>query len=357
MKFYRTLKNSSGDSVPRYCITYGYDQKDVVNFMKVFHEYDSKTGSFRPFDFTLTTFWGEAAENAGYASTRKYGLWENGNLIGLFQGLIRKKLFYKSLVAGSTSGNGIAMVPDFSSGMIRLFLLKILKREKPSAFSIFSPISLNLSSFSERANYTLYINLDLGVEEIFQNMRKKTRNRVKKARKSGVTVDFSNSIKDLREAYNVIYSTSTLRSIPALPWRYIVKLHDCFQGNGCKSMVALGYVQGETVLSAAHLIGFDKKLVLWQAGSTEKGYKLNVGSLLQAEVIEHSKNLGYLIYDMGGTDPKNPIYAGIHRFKSGFGGSLIANIVIQKNAFYIPFVLRAYNLFKSKNRVIASNSW
>lgn len=336
--------------MPRYSIEYGYDQKVVTDFMKAVHESDSRIGRFRPFDFTLTTSWGEAAEKAGFASSHRYVMLENQNPIGLFQGIVRKKLFYKGLVAGSTSGNGIAMLPDFSLETARPFLLEVLKRERPSVFSIFLPVSVDLPSFSEKANYTLYVDLKLEVEKIYENMGKKTRNRVKKARKDGITVDFSSSIKDLREAYSVISSTSALRSIPELPWRYIEKLHECFQNNGCESMVALGYADGDTALSAAHLIGFDKKMVLWHAGSTDKGYKLNVGSLVQAEVIEHSKNSGYLVYDMGGTEPDDPGYAGIHMFKSGFGGSLISNVVVQKSAFYMPYAIKAFNLFKRQNR-------
>jgi len=333
--------------VERYYIKCGYDQEDVASFMKVSHEYDSKTGSFRPFDFTLTTFWGEAAEKAGYASQRRYVLLEDGNPIGLFQGLIKTKFIYKGLVAGSTSGNGIAILPSISLSVVRPFLLRILKRERVSALSIFTPVSLNIPRFTEETNYTLYVNLDLDEEEIFRNMKKKTRNRVKKARKSGVMVVFSSSIKALKKAYDVINSASTLRSFSTFPWRYAVRLHEYFQSNGCESVVALSYRDGETVLSAAHLVGFDKKLVLWQAGSTEKGYKMNAGSLIQAEVIERAKNLGYLIYDMGGTDPENPIYAGIHRFKSGFGGSLIANTIVQKSPLYVLFFREVYSLFKS----------
>jgi hypothetical protein len=334
--------------VSQYRIQSEFDQEDMRTFLDVFHETSSNEGVFQPLDFTLTTSWREAAEKASYASAIRYIMYKNGKPVGLFQGLVQKKLFYKSLLAGSTSGNGIAMLKGSSLNLMKHFLLQILKREKFSAVSIFVPTPASIPGFSEKANYTLYIHLNRDIDELFKKMEKKTRNRVRKARKLGVTVDFSTSQKALREAYNVIHHTSAMKSISAFPWRYTVRLHECFQGNGCESMIALGYAGGEAVQSAAHLIGFDKKIILWQAGSTEKGYKLNVGSLLQAEIMEHSKNSGYLIYDMGGTDPNDPIYAGIHRFKSGFGGSLIANQIVSRNAFYVPIFRRAYSLFMNE---------
>lgn len=330
-----------------YSVQQGYDQEHVARYMKCLHEHNVRTGSFQRLDFTLTTFWGEAASKANYASPIRYILLENGNPVGLFQGLVQKKLFYKGLLAGSTSGNGITILPSLLPNVMKSFLLRILEKEKFSLLSIFTPTSLGILGFPEKRNYTLYIYLDKDINEISRNMKKKTRNRVRKARKSGVSVEFSVSTKALKQAYDVILSTSTLKSFSHFPRRYVEKLHECFQGTCSESVVALGYEQDETIISAAHLIGFDKKLILWQMGSTEKGYKLNAGSLMQARIIEWAKSEGYLLYDMGGTHPKSPVYAGIHRFKSGFGGSLVANTIIQKNAFYMPFIRQAYDIYKN----------
>ena len=321
-----------------FSIKSGYGEKDVEDFINAFHD----VGEFKPFDFTLTTFWGEAASKAAFASERRYVLLKDGDPIGVFQGLVEKKLFYKNIRAGSTSGNGIAVLPGFSKDIMCFFLQEILKRERFSDYSIFTPFSLNLRNFLEKLHYTLYIDLTLEMDKIFQNMDKKTRNRVRKAEKLGVAVDFDDSLDALKKAYNVISLTSTERLFSTPPWSYTVSLHESFKRDGCHSIVASSYGENGDVASAAHLIGFDRKMVLWQAGSTEEGYKLNAGSFVQAEVIKWSKGHGYLIYDMGGTNPKESIYAGIHRFKSGFGGSLVTNTHLQRRAFYVPLAARIH---------------
>jgi len=325
----------------------GYGESDVLDFMKVLHEYDFRMGFFQPFDFTLTTAWGEAAEKAKLASPRRYMLLEDENIVGLFQGLVYRKFFYKGMRAGSTSGNGILLHPQISISATRFFINKILDQERLDSFSMFAPNRVGISGFIEKPNYTLHIRLDMDMDKVFLKMDKKTRNRVRKAEKLGVSVSFSRAISALKEAYHVIGLASSLRSFSIPSWQYTTKLHECFQKVGCESIIALSYGKSDVVTSVAHLIGFDKKLVLWQAGSTEEGYNSNAGSLIQAKAVEWAKQHGYLLYDMGGTDPDDPVYAGIHMFKSGFGGNLVTNKLIEKNAFYIPLLKGAINSLKN----------
>lgn len=337
--------------VGNYRIECGYDEALVAYFMKLLHERDSVEGRFRPFDFTLTTFWGDAAEKADTATPHRYVLLRNGDPIGLFQGLIDKTLFYRDLHAGSTSGNCIILLPGFSQETMRNFFVKVVAQLKVQGVFAFVPVSLGIPGFSERRNYTFYVDLSLNLDDIFRNMDKKTRNRVRKAEKTGVAVRFSNSLKGLETSYQLINLTSSQKSLFGPTWRYTTELHQCFQGHGRESFVALSYAGDEKVVSVAHLLGFDRKLVLWQVGSTEQGYKLNAGSLVQAQIISWAKDRGYLIYDMGGTNPYISLYAGIHRFKSGFGGELITNLVLEKTPFYVP-LYRRFRKLSEKMRLM-----
>jgi hypothetical protein len=53
-------------------------------------------------------------------------------------------------------------------------------------------------------------------------------------------------------------------------------------------------------------------------------------------IIEWGKDHGHVVYDMGGTDPSDG--AGVHTFKSGFGGKLTSNIHIERNAWHLPIL-------------------
>ena len=322
-------------------IKQGYDKNDVRGFMKILHSL-TEQDNFQPFDFTLTTFWGEAAAKSRFASERRYVLLKNEDPIGLFQGLAQKRAFYKSMRAGSTSGNGIIMLPSFSNDDLSFFIAQILKQERFSDLAIFAPSSLQVSHFAARFNYSLCINLALDVDGIFRDMDKKTRNRVHRAEKDGVQVEFSDSSKAFMDAYKVISLASEDDAYSIPPLSYNMQLHECFKQEGYSVFALSHRKDSEKVVSAAHLIGFDKKLVLWQAGSTEEGYRLNAGSLVQAEIIKWAKAHGNLIYDMGGTNPREGVYSGIHWFKSGFGGSLVTNKLLLKRAFYVPTAANIY---------------
>ena len=333
----------------QYNIKSGYNEDRVMDFMKVYREQYSDVDRYEPFDFTLTTFWGEAAESANLAIPRRYIFLKDGNTVGLFQGLVRKILFYKGLRAGSTSGNGLAILPCISKKELGLFLERILSRHRYASFSVFVRGSEGIQGFSKRTNYTFHIHLDHSLDLIWNRMDKKTRNRVRKAKKLGMNVDFSGSAESLANAYGVIASTSRAKGFSSPPRSWTTMLHECFQRNGCESVIAVASVENNDVLSVAHLIGFDKKLILWQAGSTMEGYKSNAGSLVQSKIIEWGKDHHYLIYDMGGTNPYLPVYAGIHHFKSGFGGSLFMNTLLEKRSFYVRAFRPLYSLYKQSD--------
>jgi lipid II:glycine glycyltransferase (peptidoglycan interpeptide bridge formation enzyme) len=142
----------------------------------------------------------------------------------------------------------------------------------------------------------------------------------------------------------VIDSSAEEKQISSPPWRWTVNLHESFQRQGLESIIFSARIGEKGVVSSAHLIGFDRKLALWKAGSTEEGYRSNAGSLVQSKIIEWAKDNGYVIYDMGGTDPRLPVYAGIHRFKSGFGGDLVANTILEKTPFFVRALRPAYGL-------------
>jgi lipid II:glycine glycyltransferase (peptidoglycan interpeptide bridge formation enzyme) len=81
------------------------------------------------------------------------------------------------------------------------------------------------------------------------------------------------------------------------------------------------------IVAAAALLGYGKKVAWWKGGSSAEGYKTSAGNLLQLSAIDWAKRCGFEIYDLGGTDPARPNYAGIHEFKSSLGGTLVTSSV------------------------------
>jgi lipid II:glycine glycyltransferase (peptidoglycan interpeptide bridge formation enzyme) len=175
-------------------------------------------------------------------------------------------------------------------------------------------------------------------------MRKNTRWAIEKAQKNHVNIDVLHSTRALRQTYELVAANSRQKGflIPSLKW--LENIHDQFSNCG-DSVSVLASSEGN-LLSAAYFLGYDGKINWIMAGSTSAGNRKQAGSLVQMRIIEWAKTLGYGIYDMGGTDPSKPIYAGIHAFKSGFGGELVSNVRLTKKSLFQPLVVKLYTIYR-----------
>jgi len=318
--------------------------KAVENSVKnSFHDFYEQKQSFYSFDFPLAIEWGEAGRVQKYASEQlRYALFDGEKPIGLFQGLVNRKFLISTLAAGSTSGNGIIVYPTYGKRALAFFVSAILKKEGFSTTSIFVPSYVTLPGFSVKKNYTYHIDLAEPMENILSRMTKECRWAIRKAEKSQVKVEISDSEDLLEEAYSIVAHTANAKNVgaPSLDW--IRELHAKF--STCGHSISAIARHGCTPVSAGYFLGYDGKLSWFIGGSKSEGYKLQAGNVVQMKVIEWAKKHGYRIYDMGGTHPIDIRYSKIHKFKSGFGGCLASNYVLCRNEFYWPFLLRISGL-------------
>lgn len=325
----------------------GYSPEVVKQFIKEYHDFYSNYGSFQPFDLTLTTCWGNAAEEGNWASPHRYTLLDDDTVIGLFQGLVQKKFFFTSLLAGFTSGYGVVVHPQYpSKETLQFFLSKVFQQERHHAISqIFLPRLVDVPGYLQEKHYSIYLQLNVEFESIWKNMDKKRRNAIRKALREGIGVGVSSSISELKNAYKILRYTALRKSFAVPPWGYVSSIYEHIPEIGGKALVFTAYKDG-IPLSVALILGFDKKLMLWKAGSTVEGYRKNAGSLVQIKIIEWGIENGFLIYDMGGTNPYKSMYSGIHRFKSSFGGKLVSNVLLYREKPYYNPLNSIYSFYR-----------
>jgi hypothetical protein len=308
-----------------------------------FHDFYERKNSFYSLDFPLTIEWGEAGRVQKYArGPLRYVLFDGEKPIGLFQGSVNKKFFISTLAAGSTSGNGMIIYPTYGPVTLAFFVYAVLEKEKFSSASIFVPNYVKVPGLSVKKNYTYHIDLTEPMENIVSKMTKECRWAIRKAEKSLVQVEISDSDDLLEEAYSIVSHTANAKNVGIPSFRWILELHARFKACG-HSVSAVARHCREPV-SAGYFLGYDEKLNWFIGGSTSKGYKLQAGNLVQMKVVEWAKNHGYRIYDVGGTHPIDPRYVKIHKFKSSFGGCLVTNYVLYRDQFYMPFLLRVKGL-------------
>lgn len=166
---------------------------------------------------------------------------------------------------------------------------------------------------------TRVLDLSGSEEEILTQMKQKTRYNIRLSEKKGVKVTESD---DVEVFYDLLLSTSGKKTgyYPHEKSYYLT----LFKSLGGKGLVKIFVAQYQGVPLAAILVSFYGKTATYLHGGQGKT-KMNLMApyLCQWEAIKEAKKRGCSYYDFWGVsendDPNDP-WAGITRFKEGFGG-------------------------------------
>lgn len=169
---------------------------------------------------------------------------------------------------------------------------------------------------------TLVLDLTQSEEEMMSRMHKKTRYNIRLAEKKGVTVRFSTDPEDLQLFLNLAAEVQSRGSFCYHPASYYREMLKALAPAG---LLRLAIAEHEEKTLAAHLLIQFGDTVTYTHGSSSSSHKnLMAPHLLQWQSIKNAKKDGYEKYDFFGIAPKNADtnhpWAGITRFKLGFGG-------------------------------------
>lgn len=273
----------------------------------------------RKVDFTLTHAWSRAAEAARYGKGVRALLVKDGEVAALAQGIVRRRLGFRKLAFGSNSGVGEAWIDDPSDATE--CLLSLVRRTRPSVLEAFASAEHRLPGVRWEPAYSFEVDLRPSGEAILSKMHKEARYASRHAERAGVKVTTLEDLDGAKRAYALIDSAAEVRGFAVPPRTWSLALHREFREAGRQAAILA--TLGGTVVSTATLLGYGGKVAWWKGGSTEEGYRLNAGNLVQVEAVRWAKNAGFELYDLGGTHPTDPEYSGIHRFKASLGGRLV----------------------------------
>lgn len=188
---------------------------------------------------------------------------------------------------------------------------------------------------------SLYIDLSKTEDKLLSEMKQKTRYNIRLAEKKGVKTRLSKSEKDLNTFYEILKETAKRDGIGI----YKKEHYKVMLEGGLDLWIA--EINGE-VLAGAIVGSFNKIAVYLHGGSSDKMRNLMAPYLLQWEAIKYYKTKGFKWYDFWGiaikpramskSQEKDSIdpqatgpglmadeqheWAGITRFKLGFGGEV-----------------------------------
>jgi lipid II:glycine glycyltransferase (peptidoglycan interpeptide bridge formation enzyme) len=187
---------------------------------------------------------------------------------------------------------------------------------------------------------TLVLDITLSEEELFKNFHPKHRYNIRLAERKGIKIKKIKTEKEFENFYKLIKKTDERKHTKSFPKKYYKELFSLSQ----KSKFELTDIQHPSSLIVEFLGAYLKNimvagmiLIVWNktmtylVGASDYKYrKYMAPHLLQWHAIKKSKELGCLKYDFWGiikkTDFENEKefehhhWAGITRFKTGFGG-------------------------------------
>ncbi len=268
----------------------------------------------------------------------------DGKPIAILQGTVRSQYRVRKLLCGSTSGTGVAWLPGEDDAARGCFEAAC-KATRPAIAQVFSTGPVDLDGIEWLPSNTFQLRLDRPFASIVATMEKRARHAARRAERLGVKVEQGTDPHTMDQAYEVIESAARERKFPVPPRSYSLALHRAFDSAGAQRCF-VARVDGH-VVSSVSVLGYGTKVAWWKGGSLREGYRRSAGNALQLAAIHWAKDRGFRIYDFGGTDPRDPTYSGIHRFKASFGGTPVESSVgtrttaLARHALKVRKALRA----------------
>jgi peptidoglycan pentaglycine glycine transferase (the first glycine) len=159
---------------------------------------------------------------------------------------------------------------------------------------------------------TRVIDLARPEEAIWADVRKKTRQLVRRAERDGVVV-VSGGLERIPDLHRVLATTMERVGLPFRTEGFYRDLWSAYAPTD-RAMLLLAEAEGE-VASASLLIGWGPRIVALYGGTTPAGRRLDAKYALNWEVLKRARAAGYRTYDGWGLPNE-----GIAFFKAGWGG-------------------------------------
>jgi lipid II:glycine glycyltransferase (peptidoglycan interpeptide bridge formation enzyme) len=197
------------------------------------------------------------------------------------------------------------------------------------------------------------LSLEKSEEEILIGMKPKTRYNIHLAKRKGVEVREGGK-NDLLSFFQLMLETAKRNQFRLHPQNYYFQMWDTLAAENLHLLLV--YYQNQ-LLAGMLMSVYGETATYLHGGSSEKMKDMMAPYLLHWEAIRKAKSLGLKNYDFGGIAPGNEAkhsWAGISRFKKGFGGFEVD----YPGSFDLIFSPLWYNIYKQSRllRKILRNS-
>jgi len=294
-----------------------------LRFIENKQEWNELVGGVHPNQFLQSWQWGEFQKSLGRKVWR-FMLDREGELVCAGQAIEHGLPFGLSYIYLSRGPVTTPFAKNHREEFLKIFQEEVKKFIQAMVFIRAESVDFNfgrdgwLKVNDVQPSHTLMLALDKNEEDLLADMHQKTRYNIRLADKRGVTVRQMDN-NEFDKFWNLVYVTTERDKFRPHPKDYYKKMLDSL-GN----MAQVWFAEYEGKILAANLMIFwgDNAIYLHGASSNEHR-NVMAPYLLHWEMIKKAKAEGFEHYDFWGIAPENEPnhpWAGITRFKKGFGG-------------------------------------
>lgn len=205
---------------------------------------------------------------------------------------------------------------------------------------------------SSDAERTLVIDLTKPEDQLLSEMRKTTRNLIRKSQKMNITIEVFKDLSRLDVFLQIYLDTVNRHRWTAYSQNYIRKEYEIFAKEG-KAYTFVAYYEDKPI-SSSIFITHEKQVIYHHSGSLTAFQDIPSAYLLHWEAIKFFKANGFTLYNLWGVSPldapKHPWY-GLSLFKRGFSKQEL-NFVHAHDLIVNPLanLTRFYEYIEKKGR-------
>jgi len=174
---------------------------------------------------------------------------------------------------------------------------------------------------------TTILDLTKTEDQLLANMHQKTRYNIRLAQKKKINIRTATSQtlnKDIDIFINLNKDTAKRNKIHTHSQDYYKKLINFFFSGQHDIKLKLYTAElDQKPLASIIVIYFGQTATYLHGASSTQGRQLMAGYLIQWQAMQDAKQANMATYDLWGIDDTNPKWAGITKFKKGFGGQTI----------------------------------
>ncbi len=270
-----------------------------------------------------STKWGDAKKLSCGIHDHRWIAFKNGT--PYFMARFEERWLFKLLKIAWIPKGPVILDKHYESTLHKEFLSRLKKR----GFFLCATNPWEKIEFMDKINsafHTIWLDLTIKKEKLWENLHKKCRSDIKRAKKLGVLIEKSKSLDDLNLFYQVCESISKSKGFSLSTSLQLMSYLLSSDHDQVESYLFVARHEGHFCGGAFLMRCGESVHYLWGAVNRDFAH-LCIGEALQWEIIEWAISKNCKKYDLEGISAKQN--GGVDKFKKKLGGTVIAYPSIQ----------------------------